>query len=44
MTATKQARLAERSTTIDDLPKGLLSNIAQSVVDRRALRLASKKI
>ena len=43
-TATKQARLEERSTTIDDLPKVLLSNIAQSVVDRRALRLASKKI
>ena len=42
MTATKQARLAERSTTIDDLPKVLLPNIAQSVVDRRALRLASQ--
>ena len=42
MTATKQAKLAERLTTFDDLPKVLLPNIAQSVVDRRALRLASK--
>ena len=42
MTDTKQARLPKRSTTIDDLPKVLLSKIAQSVVDRRALRLASK--
>ena len=37
---TKQARFAK--TTIDGLPTELLRNIAQSVVDRRALRLASK--
>ena len=42
MTAAKQAKFAERLTTFDDLPKVLLPNIAQSVVDRRALRLASK--
>ena len=38
----RKRRKRDLKTTIDDLPTELRSNIAQSVVDRRALRLASK--